>query len=352
MWRCRSREVKETTCSSAPGGRRFDDVSGISGLDSLADSRSFAIFDYDRDGWSDIALINTNAPLLNLFHNEIGNLTPGPDRGRGVGLRFVGGNQSANPSERFSNRDGYGAQVTLELGDSQLMREHRAGDGFSTQNSSTLWVGIGPRDTVESIAVRWPSGVSQEVKGVAAGTLVTVYENPADAPERVAFAQEPYLSGVAISPGLGAGESKGERLGLSPKANFSAEEATEEPAFRMYITTATWCAACKASLPQLRSVRDAFPSEILGMYGVPVDPEDSFAKLAAYVKNYKPAYEILTHLKEGEVGAVLDLVIASLDSEVLPSSIVTDAEGRVLYTDAGVPTVSQLKKLTRAEPLP
>ncbi len=52
-------------------GRHFDDVSGVSGLDTPGDSRSFAVFDYDRDGWQDVALVNTNAPFLNLSRNEI-----------------------------------------------------------------------------------------------------------------------------------------------------------------------------------------------------------------------------------------------------------------------------------------
>ena len=142
-------------------GRRFDDASGISGLDALADSRSFALFDYDRDGWSDIALVNTNAPLLNLFRNQIGDSSSAQERGHVVALRFVGGNRAGKPSERFSNRDGYGARVTAEMGDLTLTREHRAGAGFSSQNSNTLLLGIGARESVDLLTVRWPSGAFQ-----------------------------------------------------------------------------------------------------------------------------------------------------------------------------------------------
>ena len=53
------------------GGRSFEDISALSGLDNPADSRGFAVLDYDRDGWQDIALVNANQPLFNLYHNEM-----------------------------------------------------------------------------------------------------------------------------------------------------------------------------------------------------------------------------------------------------------------------------------------
>ena len=91
-------------------GRRFDDLSGISGADSAADGRAFAILDYDRDGWSDLALVNANAPLFQLFRNRIGERASG----RMLAIELVGGNDRAQPSERWSARDGYGAEVTVD----------------------------------------------------------------------------------------------------------------------------------------------------------------------------------------------------------------------------------------------
>ena len=54
------------------GARRFYDWSAVSGLDHLANGRSFAYFDYDRDGWIDIALVNSNNPQLVLYRNQLG----------------------------------------------------------------------------------------------------------------------------------------------------------------------------------------------------------------------------------------------------------------------------------------
>ncbi|MGB1889126.1 MAG: FG-GAP repeat domain-containing protein, partial [Akkermansiaceae bacterium] len=49
------------------GGEAFKDISGLTGLDSLADGRAFAFFDFDRDGRNDVILTNTNEPQLQLF---------------------------------------------------------------------------------------------------------------------------------------------------------------------------------------------------------------------------------------------------------------------------------------------
>jgi len=112
-------------------GKRFDDVSVISGLDNIADSRAFVYWDYDRDGWQDIALVNANYPLLNFYRNEIGSDPRIAVRNRMIALRFVGGNQSAAASTKFTARDGYGATVSISLGNATLTREHRCGEGFA-----------------------------------------------------------------------------------------------------------------------------------------------------------------------------------------------------------------------------
>jgi hypothetical protein len=170
-------------------GQAFLDVSALSGLDNIADSRGFAVLDYDRDGWQDIALVNANQPLFNFYRNEMAGA--GFDGGM-IALRFVGGNRTASPSQEFACRDGYGARVTVDLGGEKLIREHRCGDGWSVQNSATMIVGIGAHDAAASVSVRWPSGRTVTIQDVAEGTLLTVYENPTDAPAGKAFTNAPY----------------------------------------------------------------------------------------------------------------------------------------------------------------
>jgi hypothetical protein len=170
-------------------GRGFVDISGISGLDNPADSRGFAVLDYDRDGWQDVALVNANQPLFNLYHNE---MPAAGLKGGMIALRFIGGNRTPGPSIEFGCRDGYGARVKVDLGDTKLIREHRCGDGWSTQNSPTMIIGIGSHTNVASITVQWPSGKTASAKGVPEGTLLTVFENRADSPSKTSFFGTPY----------------------------------------------------------------------------------------------------------------------------------------------------------------
>ena len=158
-------------------GEAFEDISGVSGLDAEADGRSFALFDFDRDGWQDVLLVNANAPLVELFRNHVADdPSRAASRNRALVLRFVGGNRGARAAANLSNRDGIGVRVEVEVGGQVLHREQRAGEGFAAQNSAAMVIGVGPAASVDLVRVRWPSGITRELRDVATGQLVTVYE--------------------------------------------------------------------------------------------------------------------------------------------------------------------------------
>ena len=113
----------------------------------------------------------------------------------------------------------------------------------------------------------------------------------------------------------------------------------------MFTSTATWCAACKASLPQLRLLRDSFTDRELAMSGVPVDPLDSRKKLDHYLVTYRPAYDLRTDLGLDDVAAFSRLIAEATGAEALPSTLVTDSQGDLLLALSGVPTVSQVRRL-------
>lgn len=334
-------------------GQQFDDVSLLSGLDTPADSRTFVLLDYDRDGWQDIAVVNANSPLMNLYHNQMGAAnSSATSGGHGmIALRFIGANREAKPSTSQACRDGYGAKVTVTLGDMRLMREHRCGDGFGAQNSATMMVGIGARVAAESVTVRWPSGKIETVKNIKAGTLLTAYENPADSPSGAAFVARPYRSAAtepidvsklipkpaaAHTLALGGVESL-------PPANGSRAK------LRVYTTMATWCAACRSHLPQVEYLRSMTANDGVDIIGLPVDENDDAEKLRAYVARWKPAYRMMVGLKAPQRSAVEELLARELPEVALPSTIVTDPSGRVLLTIAGLPSVSQLRELIARE---
>ena len=323
------------------GGSDFLEVSGISGVDHPSDARSMALFDYDRDGWQDAVVANSNTPLLLMFRNRMHEFADGPAH-RVVAVRLRGGNQAAQASEEWSNRDGIGAFLTIELRDMTVEREFRAGEGLAAQNSATMLIGIGGRDRVEALSVRWPSRKEQRVEGVAAGTLVTVYENAEHSPDGEAFVFEAYRREPGEpdpAPVVASGGGEAKTLVLP------GTELPVAPKLRMYTTMATWCEACKGHLPELALLREAFTDEELAMFGVPIDDEDAPEKLRGYQDEFVPAYELLAELASGDRERVQALVMEQLQVEALPATVLTDGGGRVLRVLSRVPTVSEIRLL-------
>jgi hypothetical protein len=154
-------------------GNTFADLSGVSGADDVADGRTWAALDYDRDGWTDIALVNANAPLLSLYRNGIGEI----NKSNHIKVLLVGGAVGKDPGKGLSNRDGVGAVVEVMSGDRLIKRVRNLGEGYAAQNSATMTIGIGSEDTAQSVKVRWPSGkVTMSQLPVKAGSIIVMKE--------------------------------------------------------------------------------------------------------------------------------------------------------------------------------
>jgi len=325
-------------------GKEFMDVSGVSGLDHPGDARSFVLLDYDRDGWQDLAVANANAPLLLLYRNELEEMRgDGAEKGRFIALRFVGGNRESAPSGEFSARDGYGAKVSVSLGDRTLVRELRCGEGLAAQNSSTMMIGIGPREEAASITVKWPSGIQQETHRIPAGSLVTVHEDPSQAPGGEPFEVQPY-PGLRSQPRPRPPADK-ERIDAPLLAMREAEIRNAK--VNLFTTMATWCEVCKGELPRVAGLRAAFGPEELGLFALPIDPNDSQEKLAAYKAEFTPAYDLLAELPLPERAQVSERVMRTFKIDVLPTTFVVDGSGFILDTVSGVPSISEIRGLLR-----
>jgi thiol-disulfide isomerase/thioredoxin len=322
-------------------GQQFVEVSGIGGVDSSADGRSLAIADFDRDGWQDMVLVNANAPLTLLYRNQLGQSDGQPTRNAMIALRFVGANHTAAPSASKSNRGGYGALVTVALGDMTLSREHRCGEGLGAQNSATMLIGIGARRSAPSVTVRWPSGVVLETGDVPAGTLLTVYEEAAQSPTGEHFLAKTYALPAPPRPRIAIPDADTRTLRLPSMESTGGSTSR----LTLITTTATWCPSCKTELPELARLREVFTDEQLRMVAVPVDEKEGEDVLLAYAEKYQPAYEMQASMPLDERGLVQRHLEEALIVEALPATIVTDASGKVLLTRLGAPSISQLRGL-------
>jgi hypothetical protein len=115
--------------------------------------RGLACADFDRDGDVDLLMTTNNGPAL-LFRND---QTGG---NRSVRLRLVG---------TKSNRDAIGASVRIFDGTHSQSRVVRSGSSYLSQSELPVTFGVGSRDRVERLVVTWPSGRTEEFKGVASG---------------------------------------------------------------------------------------------------------------------------------------------------------------------------------------
>lgn len=152
------------------GGKGFVNVSGVSGADSVLDGRSWVIWDHNRDGRSDIAVVNANERLLQIFENRA-------DQENGfVAIRLTGGMGSVGGSGGYSNRDAIGARITVETEKGSIMRTLSGGEGFAAQNSKTILVGVGLAKGPCKVKIDWPSGRVTVAEGVLPGDLVEFIE--------------------------------------------------------------------------------------------------------------------------------------------------------------------------------
>jgi hypothetical protein len=111
-----------------------------------------AVFgDLDDDGDIDFVVVNQNDPLLFLENAGV----PGH---HWIGFHLEG---------TESNRDAVGARVEIHAGDLVTVREVRAGSSYLSSNDPRVHFGLGERDTVDSVDIRWPSGREQTIHGLA-----------------------------------------------------------------------------------------------------------------------------------------------------------------------------------------
>ena len=76
-----------------------------------------------------------------------------------------------------SNRDAYGARVTLRLRDGRTMTAQQvSGNGFEAQSDPRIHFGLGAGASVVSATVRWPSGAAQTLQGPESGRYHRVEE--------------------------------------------------------------------------------------------------------------------------------------------------------------------------------
>jgi hypothetical protein len=144
-------------------GKSFVDVSGEMGKDFLRKGyqRGSAFCDLNNDGALDIVVTSLNEPPRILMN------TAGAGNHR-LTLSLTG---------RKSARDAIGAKVKLTTASGRVLYNHVAVSvGFMSSSDKRVHFGLGPETKVESLEIRWPSGIRQTLKNLAADQFLTLDE--------------------------------------------------------------------------------------------------------------------------------------------------------------------------------
>ena len=195
-------------------GGHFDEVGGAAGIRAGGDRNRGAVFgDFNDDGWPDIYVTRDGANQL--FHNngngtftEVGAAAGANDSNSGyspsiadydndgdLDVFFTNTGQPSilmenlGPSNNWlevrlrgteSNSNGIGAKLTAWMNGRPQAQAIIAGQGYvGTGSDLTAHFGLGSNSLLDSLVVRWPSGVQDKYYRLAANQKLSLFEGNA-----------------------------------------------------------------------------------------------------------------------------------------------------------------------------
>ena len=144
------------------GNGTFTDISanGGPGITAVSSSRGLAIGDLWNDGRMSAVISNMNAPAM-LLVNDLRN------GNHWIAFRTVG---------TKSNRDGIGAKITMRAGARTFVDEVRSGSSYDSNSDTRVHFGLGTAAKIDSVQVRWPSGLVENFDNLAVDSIHTLRE--------------------------------------------------------------------------------------------------------------------------------------------------------------------------------
>jgi hypothetical protein len=133
------------------GKSTFEDVSANAGpaIPHKASGRGLAVGDLWNDGRISAVITNMGeSPSLLVNQMKYPN--------HWIAVKTIG---------TKSNRDGIGAKVTVHAGGRAFVNEVRSGSSYDSTSDMRIHFGLGATTTIDSIEVRWPSGLRERFEG-------------------------------------------------------------------------------------------------------------------------------------------------------------------------------------------
>jgi hypothetical protein len=160
------------------GDGHFFDISAVAGIQASGKRihRSAIFADYDNDGLVDIYVSNNGQQVEDGKGNTVA------DEAQGVGVLYHNESKTKNRWLKVrlegtkSNRDAYGAEVTVTAGDLVLIQPLISGTSYFSTNAKELYFGIGMSTKADRLEIKWPSGIIQTFNNIENNQTVLIIE--------------------------------------------------------------------------------------------------------------------------------------------------------------------------------
>ena len=297
------------------GNGQFADISAASGFDFPEDGRAIALSDWDFDGKTDVWISNRTAPRVRLLRNQADHSN-----------HFIGLKLSGNG--RTTNADAIGARITVTLKNAPpKITSFRAGDGFISQSSGWVHVGLGDAERIEKLTIDWPGGDTEAIEGLQVDKFYTVKQGQGTGtvwtpPQATTLTHQPLSLPTSSTVA---------RVFLTYPVPFPDLNLPPSNFPRLVNLRATWCAPCETELKEWAEQQDRFKQAGLGVYALCVDDpkQKSDSSAADFIESIAFPYPWTSATSE-QINA-LDFVQRGLLDRWLdlpvPSSFLVDADG-------------------------
>jgi len=296
-------------------GKKFMDISGVSGIDSISDGRAAVFADFDNDGDEDVFLTTIQGPGHLLFRNNVG------QDNHWLRIILEGGKETG--------RDAYGSVVRVKTSAGTLTRVKAGGSGFLAQNDPRLLFGLGQDPAAQSIEVIWSNGRVENFSADARAGSTLLLRYGAGKAEKVELARfrlpDPLTKAQLLAQGLKF--KVGERFPSIEVHSVSGAALNlrdiVRPGRRTIVNLwATWCIPCVKEMPELNRLRAAFAQNGVDLLGLNVDTDPD-----AHIREFLQKVPIDYPVYKGGVAAIEHLF--ATDEVTVPLSVVVNENGNV-----------------------